>query len=239
MSSPQREYWLFRAWVSPPVKGPDGVWREGRCTAGCVEKRKTEKITENLPQDNHIDGSVSIFRIWSEYTGPTCSLTNVRVLRLYSLRTQDTALGISIFKFMALRQGHLLLFNIHVCNSFVFLLFNFLKCFKNVIYLSMRDTERQGDRQREKQAPWREPDVGLGPRLLGLAPEPKEDAQPRSHPDVPSILIIDWFFSPLDFTYKNGVKKRKCFLCSILFFLCCLLSNFSQATHVNNHNPNN
>ena len=39
--------------------------------------------------------------------------------------------------------------------------------FKDFIYLFMRDTEgyreRQRHRQREKQAPWREPDVGLDP----------------------------------------------------------------------------
>ena len=38
----------------------------------------------------------------------------------------------------------------------------------------MRDTERE--RQREKQAPCREPDVGLDPRSLGSLPEPKAGA---------------------------------------------------------------
>ena len=36
-------------------------------------------------------------------------------------------------------------------------------------------------RQREKQAPCREPDVGLDPRTLGSWPEPKTDAQLLSH----------------------------------------------------------
>ena len=40
----------------------------------------------------------------------------------------------------------------------------------------MRDTERQRHRQREKQAPRREPSVGLDPETLGLCPEPKADA---------------------------------------------------------------
>ena len=56
----------------------------------------------------------------------------------------------------------------------------------------MRDTERE--RQRAKQAPWREPDVGLNPRTPGSCPEPKADVQPLSHPGVPtwfrSIVII-------------------------------------------------
>ena len=46
----------------------------------------------------------------------------------------------------------------------------------------MRDTERQRHRQREKQTPCREPDVGLDPWTLGLHPEPKADTQPLSHP---------------------------------------------------------
>ena len=33
--------------------------------------------------------------------------------------------------------------------------------------------ERQRHRQREKQVPYREPDVGLNLRTLGLQPEPK------------------------------------------------------------------
>ena len=50
----------------------------------------------------------------------------------------------------------------------------------------MRDTERerQGHRQRKKQDPCREPDVGLDPRSPGSRPEPKADAQPLNHPGV-------------------------------------------------------
>ena len=49
----------------------------------------------------------------------------------------------------------------------------------------MRDGERQGHRQREKQAPRTEPDVGLDPGTSGSCPEPKADAQPLSHPSSP------------------------------------------------------
>ena len=47
----------------------------------------------------------------------------------------------------------------------------------------MRDThrERQRHRQRERQAPSRETDVGLDPRILGSRPEPTADVQPLSH----------------------------------------------------------
>ena len=44
----------------------------------------------------------------------------------------------------------------------------------------MRDRERERDwqrhRQREKQAPYRKPDVGLDPGTPGSHPEPKADA---------------------------------------------------------------
>ena len=45
-------------------------------------------------------------------------------------------------------------------------------------------------RQREKQAPLREPDAGLDPGTLGSCCEPKADAQPMSHPDVPIFTIF-------------------------------------------------
>ena len=57
----------------------------------------------------------------------------------------------------------------------------------------MRDTERlrQKRRQREKQAPCGEPDVGLDPRTLRSRPEPNADAQPLSHPGTPSLNTFD------------------------------------------------
>ena len=55
----------------------------------------------------------------------------------------------------------------------------------------MRETERcrQRPRQREKQAPCGEPEVGLDPRTPGSRPGPKADAQPLSHPGVPISRI--------------------------------------------------
>ena len=51
----------------------------------------------------------------------------------------------------------------------------------------MIDTEREGQRhrQREKQAPCREPDVGLDPRTPGSHPGPKAGTKQRSHPGIP------------------------------------------------------
>ena len=58
--------------------------------------------------------------------------------------------------------------------------------FKDFTYLFMRDThthrQRQRHWQREKQAPCREPDVGLHLRIPGSHHEPKADPQPLSHP---------------------------------------------------------
>ena len=56
----------------------------------------------------------------------------------------------------------------------------------------MRDThtQRQRYRQREKQAPCREPDVGLDPRTPGSHPGPKADAQPLSQPGSPMADIL-------------------------------------------------
>ena len=55
----------------------------------------------------------------------------------------------------------------------------------------MRNTQRgKRHRQREKQAPCREPDVGLDPRTPGPRPEPKSDTQPLSHPGAPANTFL-------------------------------------------------
>ena len=49
----------------------------------------------------------------------------------------------------------------------------------------MRDTEREAERG--KQAPCREPDMGLAPGSPGSHPRPKAGAKPLSHPGVPRL----------------------------------------------------
>ena len=61
----------------------------------------------------------------------------------------------------------------------------------------MRDVQRQRHRQNEKQAPHRESDMGLNPRIPGSRPEPKADAQSLSHPGVLICLLIDSFSNHL------------------------------------------
>ena len=54
----------------------------------------------------------------------------------------------------------------------------------------MRNTENQRHRQREeKQAPGRDPDVGLDPRTPGSCPVPKAGAKLLSHPGIP----VKWY----------------------------------------------
>ena len=92
-------------------------------------------------------------------------------------------LGFSMYKLFI----HSQIFN-RTCQEFY--QFNFL-LFKKRFYLFIHERyrERQRHRQREKQTPCGEPDAGLNPRTLGSPPEPKEDAQPLSHPGIPNFLL--------------------------------------------------
>ena len=60
-------------------------------------------------------------------------------------------------------------------------------CFLNILFIHEihRGWERQRHRQREKQAPCGEPDVGLDPGAPGSGPGPK----PLSHPEIPCLFI--------------------------------------------------
>ena len=62
----------------------------------------------------------------------------------------------------------------------------------------MRDTERERQihRQREKQAPCRETDVGLDPESPGSLPEPKAITQLLSHPGIPMKAFYTSFYLP-------------------------------------------
>ena len=50
--------------------------------------------------------------------------------------------------------------------------------------------ERGRDRRREKQAPCREPDVGLDPGTPGSRPGPKAGVKPLSHPGIPRTCFL-------------------------------------------------
>ena len=80
------------------------------------------------------------------------------------------------------------------CIAFYFILFKF--------YVFIH--ERQRYRQRERQDPCGEPDVGLDPRTPGSGPEPKADAQPLSHPDAPMHSILNYIDGKVQSKYKSG-----------------------------------
>ena len=54
-----------------------------------------------------------------------------------------------------------------------------------------RERERQRHRRREKQAPCREPDVGLDPGTPGSHPGPKAGAKLLSYPGIPIFASLD------------------------------------------------
>ena len=64
--------------------------------------------------------------------------------------------------------------------------------FLKILFIYSLDThrERQRQRRREKQAPCREPNVGLDPGTLGSGPGPKAGAQLLSHSGIPSVVFL-------------------------------------------------
>ena len=52
------------------------------------------------------------------------------------------------------------------------------------------EKERWRHKQREKQAPCREPNAELDPRSPGSHPGPKAGAKPLSHPGIPRDQLV-------------------------------------------------
>ena len=63
--------------------------------------------------------------------------------------------------------------------------------FLKILFIYSWETQKkiQRHRQREKQSPRREPDVGSDPRTRGSLPKPKADTQPLSHPGIPKLFL--------------------------------------------------
>ena len=114
----------------------------------------------------------------------------------------------------------------------------------------MRDTQRhrQRHRRREKQAPCREPDVGLNPGPPGSCPGPKVGAKPLSHPGISTNRIwvkearlhlcrvqrqAEWIYSVRG--QKNGCpggadrEQWESFDVLLMFKQECLFENVHQA----------
>ena len=79
--------------------------------------------------------------------------------------------------------------------SIIFQYINFLR-FYLFIHGRHRKREREAETQaeREKQAPCREPDVGLHPETPGPRPGPKAGTKLLSHPRIPNILSFKIIF---------------------------------------------
>ena len=70
--------------------------------------------------------------------------------------------------------------------------------------------ERQKHRQREKQAPHREPDVGLNPGSPGSRSGPKAGAKPLGHSGIPKHIFIYSVGS----LFSSGSGSHTVYLCS-------------------------
>ncbi|XP_048965434.1 centromere protein V isoform X1 [Canis lupus baileyi] len=71
------------------------------------------------------------------------------------------------------------------------------------------EREKQRHRQREKQAPCREPDVGLDPWTPGSWSEPKADAQPLRHPGIAPHCLDEGTVRSVVIEEFNGTDWEK------------------------------
>ena len=62
-------------------------------------------------------------------------------------------------------------------------------------------------RQRKKQAPCREPDVGLYPRTQRSQPQPKAEVQPLSYPGAPRVVFLNCKWTVLNRGQREGLEK--------------------------------
>ena len=99
------------------------------------------------------------------------------------------------------------------------------------------------ERQREKQAPRREPHVGLDPGTPESCPVPKAGTKPLSHPGTP-IFNFFWgtstLFSRVVVSFCIPTNSARGFLflhilTNICCFLSCSFSPFSLVSHCGFH----
>ena len=61
------------------------------------------------------------------------------------------------------------------------------------LFIHERHRERQRQQRQEKQAPCKEPHMGLDPGTLGSHPELKSDTQPLSHPSISCVYFLKMY----------------------------------------------
>ena len=80
------------------------------------------------------------------------------------------------------------------------------------LFIHKRHKERQGHRQRGKQASYRKPNVGLDPRIAGSLPELKADAQPLGPSGIPLLSFLNQeIYDMFTFRIDLGVPRIKYF----------------------------
>ena len=89
--------------------------------------------------------------------------------------------------------------------------------------------------QKQKQAPCREPYVGLDPGILGSRPELKADAQLLSHPGVPNLFCFAFFFCNSDWillAYKKSTDSFN-YIYFTFVILCILITTIAiNSNHI-------
>ena len=83
------------------------------------------------------------------------------------------------------------------------------------LFIHKRQKERGRDRQREKQASCRQPDMGLDPGSPGSYPGPKADAQLLSSPGVPAQSIFEDGGEVCLVLCKNGHNSPSLLICPL------------------------
>ena len=76
------------------------------------------------------------------------------------------------------------------------------------------------ERQREKQAPCKEPDVGLDPRTPGSHLGSKAGAKPLSHPGIPPVNA----FISVEFIIVHTIILPMCTSLFVCLFICFIYS---------------
>ena len=110
-----------------------------------------------------------------------CHFTGVGVVSHF-------ALALSLLARLTISYQWFDIFFLFLKNFFSRLLVFFLS-FIYLFYDRHRERERQRHKRREKQAPCREPNVGLDSRTPGLRPGPKAGAKRLSHPGIPGLTF--------------------------------------------------
>ena len=110
-------------------------------------------------------------------------------------------------------------------------LFKLLLVLRFYLFIHERLRERPRDIGRGRsKAPCGEPNAGLNEGTAGSCAELKANAQPRSHPGVPKLLLL-YFFIVNEIRNGNLIKSHSS-LVKMLNFFIIVTSGFSKTTSI-------